>query len=202
LWINLVTDGLPALALALEAPDRDLMRRPPRPVRLPVITPRRGFLILFHGTIMALALSFGFALARGEDPAPAEGAAAGNEGESTALSEDIGLDPRLDHARTIAFCVMAFSQLFYSYACRSQYTTLPELGFVSNPHLCIATAISAALQMGVVLLPFAQGVFKTVPLSVGEWLMVLGLALVPVTVAESGKLLLRRVMPRSAYGTD
>jgi Ca2+-transporting ATPase len=165
LWVNLVTDGLPALALGMEPAERDVMRRRPRPPREPVITLGRGLLILVHGFLVAAAAAAGFGLV---------------------------LDPtheNVQHARTVAFCIVAFSQLFFSLACRSHRFTLPELGFCSNPHLLGAILVSGLLQISVVTLPFAQSVFDTATHPYWEWELVVLLALAPVTIIESVKLI-------------
>ncbi len=178
LWINLVTDGLPALALAMELPDRDVMKRPPRPPREPVITFQRGGLILLQGGLIAAVTGFGFWYVY-----------QGREGS-------------LEHARTVAFCILAYSQLLFSFGCRSSRHTLPELGLWSNPYLLSAIAISALLQLSVVMLPFAE-VFEVKSQPGAEWPLVIGLAAVPVSLVEIGKLVLAWVGPRqsSTLGT-
>src|SRR5262249_55949386 len=123
LWINLVTDSLPALALGMEPPERDIMQRKPRPPREPVITWGRGLLLLGHGLLMAAVTAVGFAVVyRGDED-------------------------HLAHARTAAFGIIAFTQLFFSIGCRSQRHTMPELGLFSNPYLFGAIAVSGLLQL-------------------------------------------------------
>lgn len=174
LWINLVTDGLPALALGMEPPERDIMRRAPRPPREPVITIERGLLILFHGTLIASVAALGFWLVY-----------RGNESQ-------------VPHARAVAFCITSFSQLFFSIACRSHRHTMPELGLLSNPHLLWAIVVSGLLQLSVVTLPFAQPVFEISTSLVSEWGIVFGLALMPVTIVEFIKLILAALRRRDA----
>jgi Ca2+-transporting ATPase len=169
LWINLVTDGLPALALAMEPPDRDVMRRLPRPPREPVLTVRRGMQIVAQGALIATATAIGF------------------------WSVYQGRPAALDHARTVAFCVLAFAQLFFSFACRSDRYTLPQLGLFTNLHLLAAILVSGLLQFSVVMVPVARPVFEVTSHTATEWLLVFWLALVPVTIVEVGKLVLAAV---------
>ncbi len=165
LWINLVTDGLPALALGMEPPERDIMSRQPRPPHEAVISRERGLLILFHGTLVAAVAALGFWIIYQGDNA------------------------HVARARTVTFCIMSYSQLFFAIGCRSQRYTMPELGLFSNPHLFGAIVISGLLQLSVVTLPFAQPVFEVTTHPSWEWLLVLLLALTPVTIIEVGKLL-------------
>jgi len=165
LWINLVTDGLPALALGMEPPERDIMRRPPRPPREPVISWNRGLLILIHGTLIAASAGAGFWIVYQ------------------------GGDSHVSRARTVAFCITAFSQLFYSIGCRSHSRTMPELGLFSNPHLFRAVAVSGLLQLSVVTLPFAKTVFEVATHLSWEWFLIFALSLVPVTIIEAVKVL-------------
>jgi Ca2+-transporting ATPase len=164
LWLNLVTDGLPALALGVEPPERDLMRRPPRPPHEPVITPARGLLILLHGLLVAAVTLVAFRLG-------------GTAGASLA------------ETRTFTFCVAAFSQLLFAVACRSDRHTAITLGFFRNPALLVAITVSALLQVTVVMLPQAHAVFAAGPLSLRSWLLAIGLSFVPVTLVELAKLL-------------
>jgi Ca2+-transporting ATPase len=173
LWINLVTDGLPALALGVEPPERDIMRRPPRPPREPVITRRGGLLILGQGLLMAAVGVLAFALTYGG-------------------VEDV------HRARTAAFSTLAFTQLFFSFACRSRRYTLPELGPFSNPYLFGAIAASALLQFAVVMLPLTHPVFDIPAHPGGDWLYILPLALAPVTLVEVAKLVRAGLARRSA----
>jgi Ca2+-transporting ATPase len=166
LWINLVTDGLPALALGLEPPEKDVMRRPPRPAREAVITLDRGLFIVIHGTLMATAALVGFAIAY----------------DGTESTESV--------ARDTAFCIVALSQLAYAFSCRSPRRTLPELGFKTNLPMFAAIGISTSLQLLVVFLPIAQPIFKTEAAATAPWPWIIALALAPVTLVEVGKLVL------------
>ncbi len=165
LWINLVTDGLPALALGMEPPERDIMTRQPRPPLEAVITRERGLLILFQGTLIATVAALGFWIIY--------------QGDETHLAR----------ARTMTFCITAFAQLFFAIGCRSQRFTMLELGLFSNPHLLGAIAISGLLHLAVVTLPFAQPVFEVTDHPAWEWLLLVLLSLAPVTIIEVGKLL-------------
>ena len=174
LWINLVTDGLPALALGMEPTEADAMKRPPRPPSEPVITRERGLLILSHGCLIALAAGLGFAITRSWHPG--------------------GEDKDLAVARTVCFCIMAFSQLFFSIGCRSHTRTLPELGLFTNMNLVYAILISGSLQLAVLFIPWFHGIFESGGrMTSMEWGLVIGLSLMPVTVIEVTKLVRRAV---------
>jgi Ca2+-transporting ATPase len=164
LWINLVTDGLPALALSLESPEHDIMTRPPRTPRRPVVSWQSGLLVLACGTLIAAVSAYGFWHVYQADP------------------------DNLSRARMVAFCVTAFAQLFFALGCRSQRYAMPQLGLWSNPYLLGALAVSSLLQLSVVFLPFTQTVFDTGQHLTWEWGLILFLAVLPVTIVELIKL--------------
>jgi Ca2+-transporting ATPase len=164
LWINLVTDGLPALALGMEPPEPDIMRRSPRPADKPVITLRHAGLILLHGMLIAMAGAAAFLLVSREP------------------------DATLDHVRSATFCTVAFAQLFFSIGCRSPRRTMPELGPFSNLYLLAALATSVLLQVGTVTVPGVRRVFGIDELPTWDWWLIMALALAPVTIIEVTKL--------------
>jgi Ca2+-transporting ATPase len=165
LWINLVTDGLPALALGLEPPEKDIMQRPPRPAGEAVLTRQRGLLILAHGTLVATVTMLGFwIIYRGDAD-------------------------NMARARTVTFGIAAFSQLFFAFGCRSHRSTTPELGVFSNPWLFAAIGASVLLQLGVMTLPFASRVFEVTNHLTWEWGLIMILSLIPVSVIEIVKLI-------------
>lgn len=160
LWVNLVTDGLPALALGVDPVDPKIMSRPPRKSNEAVVTKQRGFLMLYQGAFIAFCslLAFSFVL----------------------FIEKEGVE----RARTAAFIVLACSQLFHSYNCRSMSESLFKLGILTNKKLILATSVSFLLQMAVVYLPFAQKVFKTEPLGVVDWFLVVAISSFPLWAME------------------
>lgn len=164
LWINLVTDGLPALALGMEPPEPDIMRRPPRPAGKSVITRRHAASILFHGILIAAVGDAAYLL----------------------VSRKPGVT--IDHVRTATFCTVAFAQLFFAIACRSPRRTMPELGPFSNRYLLAAIAGSFLLQIGTVTLPGLRQVFGVDELPTWNWGLIIALALAPVTIVEVTKL--------------
>jgi len=165
LWINLVTDSLPALALGMEPTEKGVMSRPPRPAHEPIISLRRGLFMLWHGTLIATAASLAFILSY-----------RGNEAN-------------LPIARTAAFCTLAFAQLFFAFGCRSRTTVMPRLGYFSNPQLLGAIVLGCGVQITLMLIPPTRHLLKTAPLTTSAWLLVVVLALIPVTCVEVPKLL-------------
>lgn len=168
LWINLVTNGLPALALSMEPPERDVMRRRPRSPREPVITLRHGLQMFGQGMLVTLVTMVGYAIVYQGDEA------------------------NLPRARTMAFCVVSYSFVLFSLSCRSQRYTMPELGLFTNPFLFGAIALSGLLQLSVVTLPFARPFFESVQHFMWEWVLLVILTLTPVSVIEIWKLWKRR----------
>lgn len=164
LWINLITDGIPALALAMEKPARDVMNRPPRPPNEPFFTRQRGARIGRHGFLLASAMIGGFAYAFGKSG--------------------------IAYAQAFVFYVTTFSQLFFSFTCRSQRYALPQLGLFSNPWLLGAIALSAILQLSLLWFPLTKSVFfEAVPHFGADWLLIFALALAPVSLIELRKIL-------------
>jgi Ca2+-transporting ATPase len=164
LWINLITDGLPALALAMEKPEPDVMNRRPRPPKEPFFTRQRGSQILLHGFLLSAANIGGFAYfyTRGGD----------------------------SYGQAAAFYITTFAQLFFSLCCRSQRYTLPQLGLLTNPYLVASIMISALLQMSLLWFPVTRNaLFKTAPHFGSDWLVVFLLALAPVSLVEITKIL-------------
>lgn len=153
LWMNLVTDGLPAMALGLDPGDPDVMQRRPRNPRESIFAhglPRR---IIVRGIIITVAVLAIYIT----------GFFAGGR--------------NLDLARTMAFCALVFIQLFYVFDCRSERYSIFELGFMSNPYLVGAVACSMVMQLVVVYVPLLQGVFGTVPLELWHWGLIISVAI-------------------------
>ena len=164
LWINLVTDGLPGLALASEPAEPGVMERPPRRPGDSLFSGGLGARVVWVGALMGAvclaAQHWGIATGRG-------------------------------HWQTIVFTVLCLSQLGQALAVRSEERTLAELGLFTNPQLLGAVALTTALQLAVIYLPWCNGVFKTAPLSAPELLLALGLSSVVFAAVETQKLLRR-----------
>ena len=170
LWINLVTDGPPALALGLDPADRSVMDRPPRPQGSGVITRRMWGGIAFVGLIMAAGTLFvlDYALPGG-------------------LIEGSG---DLPYARTMAFTTLMLFQLFNVLNARSDEQSAFQ-GLLTNPWLWGAVLLSLVLQLVVVYAPPLQPAFGTVALSFGDWLLCAAVASSVLWLREASKLFVR-----------
>ena len=167
LWINLVTDGAPALALGIDPPSEGTMRRPPRPPTERVITGTMWRGIFFVGAVMAVGtlLVLDASLPGG-------------------LIEGSG---DLDHARTMAFTTLTLFQLFNVFNARSDERSAFD-GLFSNRWLWAAVALSLSLHAAVVYLPVLQDAFSTVALSGYDWLVCFAVASSVLWLRELGKL--------------
>jgi Ca2+-transporting ATPase len=169
LWVNLITDGLPALALGVDPIDPNVMKRPPRPPKEPVVTRQRALLMLAQGSFIAICSLTAFCFVMFVE----------NEG--------------LPRARTAAFVVLACSQLFHAFNCRSQTESLFKIGVFTNTKLVLAAGVSFLLQMMVIYAPFCQKVFKTESLSMFDWLLVVALSSMPLWAMELIKAINKKV---------
>jgi P-type Ca2+ transporter type 2C len=174
LWINLVTNGLPALALGVDPADAHLMREPPRDPDEGLLRRRDYFGILYVGVVMGAAAVGLYALRGQADP------------------------EAIHHTRAMAFSLLALSPLFHAWSCRSPVmSVLSARPLVSVP-LVVAVVLSAAIHLVAVLVPALRPVFRTFPMTGDEWLLLLGLAALIVPAVEAAKLVYRRVDPEEA----
>ena len=164
LWLNLVTDGAPALALGTEKGDPDIMQHPPRPSDEPIINKfmLKGIIVQ---TIAITAATLGAFLLGG-------GAMKGAPEEARILSE------------TFAFITLSLSELFRAYTARSEYFPLTKIGIFTNKNMNIAVLVSVVLILLVIYVPFLQTVFDTTALRWIDWAEILPLVLIPSIAAE------------------
>lgn len=189
LWLNLITDGAPALALAMERGDPDVMQRPPRPKREPIINSsmRLGIIIQTFAQAGCVLLAFVLGLSwHLSETLPAGENMLGYLLRSNWRGVDV------QTAETMAFVTLSLCELFRAFTVRSERVSIFRLGFLSNRWMLYAVALSVTLLLIVVNTPFLQPIFNTHFLSAREWLVVLGLAIIPAIAEEITKYFLRR----------
>ena len=165
LWINLVTDGLPGLALAAEPHERNIMQRPPRPPRESIFAHGMWQHMIWVGLLI---------------------------GGLSLLAQAWAYESGWAHWQTMVFTVLTFAQLVHALAIRSERDSLFSIGLLSNLPLLGAVLFTVALQLGVIYLPWANALFRTAPLSAGELLICFALPLVVLAAVEAEKWAARR----------
>ena len=180
LWINIATDGLPALALGVDPVDPDIMKRPARRSKEQIVDKKLGSLIIFQGFIIAFSALFAYLFVLYDTSCATLGCLHWftNEVLPCALSGD------LDRARTVAFCVMVISQLFHSFNCRNARLSLFKVGVFTNKKLLLATGLSLAMQIAIVYTPYLENVFKVTPLDLKDWVTVFGFSSFTFIIVE------------------
>ncbi|TAK12265.1 MAG: cation-translocating P-type ATPase [Anaerolineae bacterium] len=173
LWLNLLTDGAPALALGMEKGDPDIMDQKPRPANEPIIDREMRIGILIQTIVKTIAVLGAYLLGLKQYPMP----------------DGHAFNPT---AATMAFVTLAFCELLRAYTARSEHYPLLKIGVFSNKSMNWAVLISAVLILVVVYIPFLNGVFETVPLGWTQWLEVMPLIWLPAIAAEITKVFLSR----------
>jgi len=164
LWLNLVTDGAPALALGLEKGDPDLMEQPPRDPDEPIL----NRFMLKGITIQTIAITV-----------------------VTLGAYWVGLTRFPEMASTMAFVTLSFSELLRAFTARSERVPILKVGLFTNKVMNWAILSSLILLLIVIYVPFLQGIFNTVPLGWLQWEIILPLLLVPSIAAELTKVLMK-----------
>ena len=170
LWLNLVTDSLPALALGMEPVEPSVMEEKPRPANQPLFTKAFSLRLAWQGAMVGLLTLAAYW-----------------------LGEYVLSDPALADAtaNTMAFATLTFCQLFHAYDVRSETQSIARVGLLTNPAMNKAFLVGMALQLAVLLAPPLQAVFQVCALSGVEWLVVLGLSLTPLIICELEKAIRR-----------
>ena len=176
LWLNLVTDSLPALALGMEPVERRVMDQPPRDPHEPLFSRAFSRRLAWQGILV---------------------------GGITLLAYGLGLYLSNDYAvaNTMAFATLTLSQLFHAFDVRSERTSLFRLGVFSNPAMNKAFLVGLLLQAAVLLAPPLQAAFSVVPLTLSLWGVTLGLAVTPLIVCEIVKGVHRAAHPKTVQET-
>lgn len=162
LWVNLVTDSLPALALGVDPAEKNIMDRKPRNPEKNIFDKGMITRIIYQGIMV---------------------------GTLTLAAFVFGSQRSLEAGRTMAFTVLALSQLAHAFNVRSNRQSVFKMGLLSNRYLLGAVTLSALLVFAVLEVPLLASVFKVTALSAAEWKMVGILSLAPVVVVEAVKLL-------------
>ncbi len=178
LWINLITDSLPAIALGVDPGDKDVMKQKPRNPKESFFANGAGFRAVLGGTLIGVLTLAAFYFGLSQH---------GYELGAKMLSEDV-LDEAIPYARTMAFVVLAASQLFYSLSMRNFDKSIFRIGFFSNKYLIGAIIVGILLQLVVITVPFLSTAFGVHNLSLTEWGIVIAFSLVPLCVNEIIKL--------------
>ena len=160
LWVNLVTDSLPAMALGVEPVDPDIMKRPPTDAKKSLFAGGMAYNIAIEGCFIGAISLLAFTIGR--------------------VYFDVTV------GRTMAFAVLSLSQLVHAFNVRSERSVF-RMGLFSNPKMLLSFVVCLGLQVSVISIPMLSAVFKTACLNGPQWLTVAALALAPLMVVEVEK---------------
>lgn len=160
LWVNLVTDSLPAMALGVEPVEEDIMERKPVNPKEHLFSGGRGLEIALEGALIGALALVAFTIGR------------------TFFN--------IATARTMTFAVLSLSQLIHAFNMRSTHS-LFHIGFTSNKKMVLSFLACMGMEIAVIMLEPLAVIFKTTPLGLGEWLLVAGLSLIPLLAVELEK---------------
>ena len=191
LWLNLITDGAPALALAMEKGDPDIMDQKPRAKNEPIINKSMGLGIVIQTFAQTGAVLTAFVLGLVWHLEAGATIPSGMNALSYILQHDWrGVD--VQTAETMAFVTLSLCELFRAYTVRSEKASIFRLGVFSNKWMQYAVGASIFLLFIVTAFPFLQSIFNTHFPSLWEWGVIIGLALIPAVSEEITKFFLRR----------
>ena len=173
LWMNLVTDGFPAMALGVDTPAPDVMSRPPREASEGILAWRKQAYILWQGLVLSLGALSSFFIAR------------------YWLFPASGGDVALAKVRTVVFTTLVLSQLLHSFNSRSERLSVTQLSFFDNKALLAALAASLALQLAVIFIPPLMNLFGTEFLNGAAWILIIAASAIPAILIDRIKVLLR-----------
>ena len=174
LWVNLITDSLPALALGREAAERDVMGLPPRKTGKSLFAGAMGRDILVQGALQtALVLA------------------------AYLIGEHVLDTSHHEVSMTMAFVSLCFIQLFHSFNLRSQKNSILNKGIFGNMYLNISFLLGVLLTVPVAVVPFFNDIFRTAPLNVAEWLTAVGVAFAIIPLVELEKLIAKLFRKKS-----
>jgi Ca2+-transporting ATPase len=176
LWINLVTNGLPALALGIDPPDAKLMNESPRNNEEGLLVRRDYLGMLYVGMVMGLSAVALYALSPQND------------------------EEALLRTRAVAFSLLALSPLFHAWSCRSPIRSLFSSRPLISLPLLLAVMASAAIHLVAILVPALRPVFRTYGMNPNEWMLLLALAALIIPAVEVAKIFYRKVRPEEAAG--
>jgi Ca2+-transporting ATPase len=184
LWLNLITDSFPALALGREKAEPGIMKMPPRSKKEPIINKSMMGHIAMQsiGLFVSVAAAFIITLMSMNN--------GGTFFYSGVLADAAakGVHP-LDVARTVAFATLICAELFRAFAARSERISVFKLGLFSNKMMNIAVALSLVMLVAVIYIPGINGIFNNVALNPLAWVVILPLAILPFAVSEISKLI-------------
>jgi Ca2+-transporting ATPase len=169
LWVNLVTDGLPGIALGVDPPEKDVMKYPPRKTDETVFTSGIKAIVIVMSILMTITLvpiffSYGF------EPQESE----------------------LLKARTIVFTSIVIFEMFNTFNCRSERLSIFQVGLFKNRYLLVAILSSIVLQLSVVYIPMFQPIFGTTAISIFDWILIIGISSTGLIGVELTKIFLKR----------
>ena len=176
LWLNMITDTFPALALALEPSAPGIMRQPPHDPQAPILPARLLVMIGWQGLLLAAVTLIAFFLGMQMHGTDAEG---------------------LKQATTMTFTTLALAQVVHVFSSRSETRSAFDEGLFKNSWLWGAVALCVVLQLAAVYVPFLRSVLHTVPLGARDWGVVAGCSLLPLAIVEFVKWVRRHILART-----
>ena len=187
LWINLVTDSLPALALAVDPAEKDIMDRKPIKPKQGVFTKGMTWRVIYQGMMIGMITlaAFIIGLATPVEQLPMV-EVTDSEGIIRTLSEE---EVRVEIGQTMAFTVLAFSELVHVFNIRNNKKSIFKTGILSNRKLILANIVSALLMLVILIVPALRHIFSIPVLPVMNMIEVAILIFIPIVVVELFKLL-------------